>query len=67
MKRPAPLPFDGRAAFVSLFEKEILRFRKIALPSIFAPILTSSLYLLVFGSVLEGRMTVLGGATTSTF
>lgn len=61
MKRPAPLPFDGRAAFVSLFEKEILRFRKIALHSIFAPILTSSLYLLVFGSVLEGRMTVLEG------
>ena len=50
MKRPAPFPFDGRAAFVSLFEKEILRFRKIALHSIFAPILTSSLYLLVFAA-----------------
>lgn len=57
----SPAAYNARAAFVSLFEKEILRFRKIALQTILAPILTSILYLLVFGEVLEGKMTVLGG------
>ncbi len=60
---PQPLHYNARAAFWSLFEKEILRFRKIALQTILAPILTSILYLLVFGKVLEGKMTVLGGVS----
>lgn len=61
MSFPEPLNYNGRAAFFTLFEKEILRFRKIALHSICAPILTSSLYLLVFGNVLEDKMTVWSG------
>ncbi len=63
MQHPQPLAYNGRAAFFALFEKEILRFRKIALHSLFAPVLTSTLYLLVFGSVLEGKMTVLDGVS----
>ena len=61
--QPQPLAYNSRAAFFTLFEKEILRFRKIALHSILAPILTSTLYLLVFGGVLEGKMTVLEGVS----
>lgn len=61
MHHPQPLAYNGRAAFLSLLEKEILRFRKIALHSICAPVLTSALYLLVFGNVLAGRMTVFEG------
>lgn len=57
----APAPYNACAAFVSLLQKEVLRFRKIALQTILAPILTSVLYLLVFGEVLSGKMTVLGG------
>lgn len=61
MPYPQPLEYNARAAFFTLFEKEILRFRKIALHSICAPILTSTLYLLVFGNVLKDKMTVLDG------
>lgn len=63
MSFPEPLTYNGRAAFFTLFEKEILRFRKIALHSICAPILTSTLYLLVFGNTLEGKMAVLDGVS----
>ncbi len=60
-QRPRPVAYNGTAAFFSLFEKEILRFRKMALHAIFAPILTSILYLFVFGKVLTDKMTVFGG------
>lgn len=63
MSFPEPLTYNSRAAFFTLFEKEILRFRKIALHSICAPILTSTLYLLVFGNVLEEKMTMLAGVS----
>lgn len=59
--RPTVHEYRPFAAFLTLFDKEILRFRKIALHAILAPILTSVLYLLVFGEVLKGKMSVLGG------
>lgn len=59
--KPVVTDYSPFAAFLTLFDKEVLRFRKIALHAILAPILTSILYLLVFGEVLKGKMSVLGG------
>ncbi len=46
------------AGFRTLIYKETLRFWKVATQTIAAPILTAMLYLLIFGHVLEGRVTV---------
>ena len=42
----------------TLFYKEILRFWKVGFQTVGAPVLTSILYLLVFGHVLEDRVKV---------
>jgi len=42
----------------TLFYKEVLRFWKVSFQTVAAPVLTSVLYLLVFGHVLEGRVLV---------
>ena len=39
--------------FQTLLYKEVLRFWKVAMQTITAPILTAMLYLLIFGHVLE--------------
>lgn len=44
--------------FQTLFYKEILRFWKVAMQTITAPILTAMLYLLIFGHVLEEHVHV---------
>jgi ABC-2 type transport system permease protein len=46
------------AGFRTLVYKETLRFWKVATQTIAAPILTAMLYLMIFGHVLEGRVTV---------
>ena len=40
--------------FLTLFYKEVLRFWKVLLQTLVAPVMTTLLYLLVFGHVLEG-------------
>ena len=50
-----------------LFYKEVLRFFKVILQTVLAPIVTALLYLLVFAHVLEGRMTVFEGVPYTTF
>jgi ABC-2 type transport system permease protein len=45
------------SGFRTLVYKETLRFWKVATQTIAAPILTAMLYLLIFGHVLEGRVT----------
>ena len=42
----------------TLFYKEILRFWKVGFQTVAAPVLTAVLYLLIFGHVLEGKVTV---------
>jgi ABC-2 type transport system permease protein len=42
----------------TLLYKEVLRFWKVAFQTVAAPVLTSMMYLLIFGHVLEGRVTV---------
>lgn len=53
--------------FRTLFYKETLRFWKVATQTIAAPIVTSMLYLLIFGNVLEGRVEMLEGVTYTAF
>jgi ABC-2 type transport system permease protein len=53
--------------FRTLFYKEMLRFWKVATQTIAAPIVTSMLYLLIFGHVLEGRVQMLEGVNYTAF
>jgi ABC-2 type transport system permease protein len=49
------------AGWVTLLEKELLRFWKVSFQTIAAPVLTALLYLLIFSHVLESRVSVFGG------
>ena len=51
----------------TLFHKELLRFWKVLLQTVMAPIIAALLYLLVFAHVLEGRVDVFPGVTYTAF
>ncbi len=51
----------------TLFYKETLRFYKVALQTLLAPIITALLYLLVFAQVLESRAEAFPGVSYSAF
>ena len=51
----------------TLFRKEVLRFWKVSFQTVAAPVLTSILYLLVFGHVLEDRVQVYPGVAYTSF
>jgi ABC-2 type transport system permease protein len=53
--------------FYTLFYKESLRFYKVALQTIIAPIITTLLYFLVFSHVLEDRVTVYNNVSYTAF
>jgi ABC-2 type transport system permease protein len=53
--------------FYTLFYKETLRFSKVWLQTLGAPVITALLYLLVFAHVLEGRMEVFKGVGYGSF
>lgn len=53
--------------FYTLFYKELLRFWKVSLQTILAPILSSLLYLLIFSHVLSNRVQVYAGITYAVF
>ena len=61
---PAALPAVERLTVLAgtrtLLYKEVLRFWKVSFQTVAAPVLTSLLYLLIFGHVLEGRVKVFG-------
>ena len=52
---------------LTLFRKELLRFVKVAVQTIAAPVLTALLYLVIFGHVLEGRLQVYDGVSYTAF
>ena len=52
--------------WLTLLYKELLRFWKVSLQTIAAPILSALLYLLIFSHVLEGRVSVYDGRVTYT-
>lgn len=51
----------------TLFYKELLRFAKVALQTVAAPVITALLYLLVFGHVLEEHVQVFDGVSYTAF
>ena len=51
----------GGSGWPTLLYKELLRFWKVSLQTILAPVVTSLLYLLIFSHVLESNVTVFGG------
>lgn len=51
----------------TLFYKEVLRFGKVLLQTLIAPIITALLYLLVFGHVFEGRVQAFPGVSYAMF
>lgn len=53
--------------FQTLFYKEMLRFWKVATQTVFAPILTAILYLMIFGHVLQNPVQVYPGVQYVSF
>jgi len=51
----------------TLFYKEVLRFWKVSFQTVAAPVLTAVLYLLIFGHVLQGRVTVFSNVSYTAF
>ena len=56
--------FDGT---ITLFNKEVLRFWKVAFQTVAAPVITAVMYLLIFGHVLENRVEVFPGVGYTSF
>ena len=54
-------------SFWTLFWKELLRFLKVSVQTVAAPVLTAVLYLVIFGQVLEGRIEVFAGVRYASF
>jgi ABC-2 type transport system permease protein len=54
-------------AFLTLLRKELLRIWKVSFQTIAAPILTTLLYLLIFGHVLDEHVTVFEGVRYTSF
>jgi len=54
-------------AFWTLFMKETMRFWKVAMQTVAAPVLTSLLYLVIFGYVFSGRVQVYAGVSYVSF
>jgi ABC-2 type transport system permease protein len=53
--------------FWTLFWKELLRFLKVSVQTVAAPVLTALLYVVIFGQVLEGRVQVFEGVRYTSF
>ena len=51
----------------TLFNKEVLRFWKVSVQTVAAPVLTAVLYLLIFGHVLEAHVQVFPGVSYTSF
>jgi ABC-2 type transport system permease protein len=61
---PEASPLTG---FATLLYKELLRFAKVGFQTVAAPVLTSLLYLLIFGHVLEQQVRVYGRLSYTAF
>ena len=58
--------FNFRSAW-SIYKREIMRALRTAMQSILAPVLTTSLYFIVFGSAIGSRMGEVGGVSYAAF
>ena len=53
--------------FATLCQKELLRFFKVSIQTVAAPVLTTLLYLVIFGHALEGRLEIQRGLRYTAF
>jgi len=53
--------------FQTLLYKEVLRFWKVALQTVMAPVMTALLYLLIFGHAFQSRVEVYPGVAYTSF
>ncbi|MBD59312.1 MAG: sugar ABC transporter permease [Citromicrobium sp.] len=60
------MSFNARSAW-SIYQRELWRFLRTAFQSVLAPVLTTSLYFIVFGAAIGGRMPDLGGVDYGAF
>lgn len=60
------MTFNARGAW-SIYQREILRFLRTVFQSLLAPVLTTSLYFVVFGTVIGGRMEPVDGVAYGAF
>ncbi|RPH63402.1 MAG: ABC transporter permease [Burkholderiales bacterium] len=60
-------PVFSTPGFLTLLNKEVLRFVKVGVQTVAAPVLTSLLYLLIFSHVLEDRVQVFDGVRYTAF
>lgn len=60
------MSFNARGAW-SIYQRELLRFLRTAFQSLLAPVLTTSLYFIVFGTVIGGRMEPVDGVAYGAF
>ncbi|PLX84031.1 MAG: ABC transporter [Desulfuromonas sp.] len=60
-------PFSPWLPFLTLLEKEVRRFLRVASQTVLTPIITASLYLFVFGATLGERISVLPGFSYAQF
>ena len=58
--------FNARSAW-SIYVRELMRFLRTAFQSVLSPVLTTSLYFIVFGAAIGGRMPDLGGVDYAAF
>lgn len=63
MRRPAP----NLRGLLTLYRKEVLRFMSVIMQTVFAPVITALLYLVIFAHVLEGRAALFEGISYTEF
>ena len=62
-----PLHFEPLQGFYTLFHKEWLRFWKVNVQTVLAPVLTALLFLVVFAYSLRGRVEIFPGVDYAAF
>ncbi len=60
-------PFYPWLPFLTLLQREVLRFLRVSVQTLITPIITASLYLFVFGATLGGRLSVVPGFSYAQF
>lgn len=66
MNTMPPMAFNRRGV-AAIYKFEMARFRRTLLQSVVTPIITTSLYFVVFGSAIGGRITTVGGVSYGAF